>query len=312
MSPGTDCQLPRKKSRRGSTEKGRRRRAAPVGSVNGVTLTDASGSEPEEAPSLAPPNPPWQPLDRSSPALGYLSVYLSDPLARYPVRAITKLNDNKSDPNIETLTYGLFSTCEPMMRQSIVNRGIPYVFFVTRRENVGRVLTGYYDIGWQASGALAPTIQDYALAAAGCRFIDPIPVADVPDELGDELRRRFRCYMGVSAEHTDALRNLIDGRPDRTSGYLAEIARLERFSANVTGYVYPTWGREHGFGWGDAARYLRPMTDALAPEAADNTSPSSRWLCTACQETIVNIARLKVCPRCREPGTLVPTPSTPS
>jgi hypothetical protein len=74
--------------------------------------------------------------------------------------------------------------------------------------------------------------------------------------------------MSVSAEHTDELRSLIDERPDRTKRYLAEIARLERYSANVTGYVYPTWGRERGFGWADAAGYLRPRTDELAPEAA--------------------------------------------
>ena len=57
-------------------------------------------------------------------------MYLPDDLSRLPVRHITRPHDNKSDPNIETGTYGLFSTCEHQMRSGIVNRGAQYIVFM--------------------------------------------------------------------------------------------------------------------------------------------------------------------------------------
>ncbi len=90
---------------------------------------------------------PWKAVNDKG--LGYLSVYFSDPLARWPVREITRPGDNKSDPNIETGTYGLFSTCEPGMRNRIVHDGAATIFFMTtRKRGAGRVLAGYYQIGW--------------------------------------------------------------------------------------------------------------------------------------------------------------------
>ncbi len=94
---------------------------------------------------------PWREL--SDAGRGYLSVYFSEPLARWPVREITRPADNKSDPNIETGTYGLFSTCEPSMRNRIVNDGAATVFFLTtRRKHQGRVVSGYYHVGWYTEG----------------------------------------------------------------------------------------------------------------------------------------------------------------
>ena len=76
-------------------------------------------------PDFMPPNPPWMRLQPAHPVVGYLSIYIRDSLARYPVRDITRINDNKSDPHIETLTYGLFSTCEEKMRHGVVRDGRP-------------------------------------------------------------------------------------------------------------------------------------------------------------------------------------------
>ena len=101
-----------------------------------------------------PPVEPWSPLRKQAGAGAYLSVYLSSPLARLPVRDITRLGDNKSDPNLETLSYGMFSTCEPRMRTSIVNRSIGEIFFLTNFRGEGRVLTGYYKLGWHRPGPL--------------------------------------------------------------------------------------------------------------------------------------------------------------
>lgn len=69
---------------------------------------------------------------------GYLSVYLSEPLARYPIRHVTRPADNKNDPNIETGTFGLFSTCEQQMRAKIVREGRSYLFFATKYREKGR------------------------------------------------------------------------------------------------------------------------------------------------------------------------------
>src|SRR5260370_20242924 len=139
-------------------------------------------STPVGAPaSTRPPAPPWQPVADSG--RGYLSVYLSDALARYPVRAITRSADNKSDPNIETLTYGLFSTCEPQMRNRIVQDGASTVFYITSHGPKPRAITGYYRIGWYTEGARGARHKDFALAARQARLIDPIPVASLPAEL---------------------------------------------------------------------------------------------------------------------------------
>ena len=71
--------------------------------------------------SVRPPAAPWSPLRVEQPSTGYLSMYLADNISRLPVRHITRPRDNKSDPNIETGTYGLFSTCEHQMRSGIAN-----------------------------------------------------------------------------------------------------------------------------------------------------------------------------------------------
>ena len=107
---------------------------------------DAKKSIEEE---LKPPNAPWIAIPIPQDAGGCLSVYYSDPLSRVPVREVTRPGDNKSDPNIETLTYGLFSTCGRAMRSGMVGRGDRYLFFATKR-GAGRVLTGYYDLCWYA------------------------------------------------------------------------------------------------------------------------------------------------------------------
>jgi hypothetical protein len=256
-----------------------------------------------QASDFMPPNPPWEPLTTTE-EIGYLSVYLSDPLARYPVRHITRVADNTSDPNIETMTYGLFSTCEDKMRKGVVRDGRRWLFFMATLPGKGRSLTGMYKVGWHAPGPLFPGVDDFALAASEARWIAPIPASEVGGSLGDQLRRKFRLYLRLDSEHTAELRELIESKPDLTDAYLAEVARLERFSKSVTGYTYPTWEREQGFEGSDAAQYLTPREGG--GEQATNTSPTGRWRCVECDSTTENAARLKLCPTCKAPGTLVP------
>src|SRR5437867_9824995 len=107
---------------------------------------------------VRPPNPPWisfEPKEGSGAALSY---YYSDQNSSIPVREVTRADDNKADPNLETMTYGLFTTCQRTMRAGIVARGVNDIFFCTRRNDM-RVLTGFYRIGWFCKG---PPIQGYA------------------------------------------------------------------------------------------------------------------------------------------------------
>lgn len=251
------------------------------------------------AATLAPPANPWSALavDRGEGA--YLSVYLSSPFARLPIRDVTRPGDNKSDPNLETMTYGLFSTCEPVMRRSIASRRIGQIFFLTNREGKGRALVGMYDLGWLVEVEKG----DFALAAKSARFIDPIPVSQVAGAAGKAVQTRMRAFMQASPAVARQLTKLLQQAPDRTRDYLAEITRLERMSQTRTGYRYPSWDRKDPFDWAAAKPYLSNLsTDP--PEK--NVSPTGAWICAHCGARIVNRSRLKICNSCGRSGTLKP------
>ncbi|GAA0944655.1 hypothetical protein GCM10009554_38970 [Kribbella koreensis] len=251
--------------------------------------------------SSKPPNTPWKPLEDKTGA-GYLSVYLSDPVARYPVRYVTKPRDNKSDPNLETGTYGLFSTCEFDLRGKAVRDGRTHIFFVTSHGKEKRALTGYYDIGWFAESTAGAGRGDYALAARELRFVDPILLSDLPSSVRDVCAPFFRLMRPIDTVTTKALRKIIDRRPDRTADYVDEIHRLEHLSHFKTGYTYPTWGKDDTFEWGHAAAYLGKLGTVYK-----GTNPGGLWRCTSCgYRDIRSKAPLKQCPLCKEMGTLQP------
>lgn len=262
-------------------------------------MTHRSGQIPASSQA---PAPPWRPLADSG--RGYLSVYLSDDLARYPVRAVTLRGDNKSDPNIETLTYGLFSTCEPQMRNRIVQDGAATVFFVTKHGRKPRAIVGYYQVGWWAEGARGARNRDFALAARHARFIEPVPATSLPGPLEAICAAWYRTCRPVTSEVTAELRAIIDNRADRIDAYLRELRRLEQFARARTGYAYPSWGRENGFTWDDAPAYYH--SPSAMPAEAPNSSPTRLWRCTACQRVIPNRALLKQCPACKAMVTLTP------
>ena len=168
----------------------------------------------EHSASVEPPAAPWSPLRLASPATGYLSVYYADDLGRLPVRHITRPRDNKSDPNIETGTYGLFSTCERQMRSGIVDTGAQYIFFVCRWGG-RRVVSGYYRLAWKAPGTLhSATTKDFALAADAVQFVDPpIPIADLPEPLASVAGTRFRLSKRIGSAPTEALVSILNGAP---------------------------------------------------------------------------------------------------
>ncbi len=209
-----------------------------------------------------PPGPPWKKIRQDSSACGYLVFYYSDDLSPLPVRSVTKLDDNKADPNLETLTYGLFSPCGQIMRKGIVRNGTRYLFFVTRYGGV-RVLVGYYSLRWYAK--IAGTENDYALAATTMRFIaEPMPLDSVDRKCGTMTNRQFRIYLKVESADVLKLKSLVDGMLDTTQKYLEEIDRLERFNVRYTGYRYVSFAEREKFSWGNprVKRIIAPNRDS--------------------------------------------------
>jgi len=259
-----------------------------------------------ESPATGrPPNAPWRELMWADPVIGYVSIFLADDLSPLPVRGVTRLRNNKSDPNLETGTYGLFSTCSEQMRRGVVKNRARYVFFVCNRGD-GRELVGYYQVRWYAPDPGAKRAHDYCLAADEQQFIFPgIPVQGLPAQSRTIMASRFRMTRKLDATLCQSLIQAIKRRPDQTTSYLSEIDRLERFQMSRTGFRYVGWRQKEPFSWELAAKYLlKPRTGSTAG-SIKNQSPTDRWLCQACQRESRNKALLKRCPWCGEIGTLI-------
>jgi len=211
-------------------------------------------SESTSRQDVRPPNPPWIPLKPSDSSNAALSFYYGDPRSKMPVREVSHKNDPKADPNIETLTFGLFSTCDKRMRATIVRHGIKLLFFCTNRGGV-RVLTGYYHVGWYYK--VPATRDDYMLAAQEAKFVAPgFPLHELGPYLrGVQLDKRFRIFRYIDGITADLLLLLLKDTPDATNQYISEIHRLEQLTLKRDGYIYQ--GKyPNGFSW-EAA--LRPM-----------------------------------------------------
>lgn len=256
---------------------------------------------------LNPPNAPWIDLNPPAEAGGYLSIYYSDDLSRLPVRAVTKPGDNKSDPNLETSSYGLFSTCSKSMRSGIVNRRSRYIFFATAR-NKTRVLAGYYALRWFAELVPAGEGPDYCVAAEEIRFTGkPIALSRVDQLCQTDLSKWFRSMRLLSPEICNCLRDIIDEQPDATAEYLAEIDRLERFNLKHGNYRYISWKQKEKFSWDIADRYLGGTpVETRAVTKVTNSSPSDCWICVHCEQITINKALLRRCPNCGQLGMLQP------
>jgi DNA-binding transcriptional MerR regulator len=219
-------------------------------------------------PTLKPPAKPWVSLAGSADAGGFLSFYYSDSNSSLPARGITRPNDSKIDPNVETGTYGLFSTCQRGMRASVVRRGIETIFYCTNRGGV-RALTGYYKIGWYAPMPKKgkhtrpySRLDDFALAATKRRFTTKgFPLRDLTPYLdGERLDRRFRTSLRISSVAVKKLTALLDEVKDETGTYIDEIKRLEEENLKKHGFRYMNprqrLRRRKPFSWEDASEYL--------------------------------------------------------
>lgn len=256
--------------------------------------------------SVQPPNHPWVELPREGPNLGAVCIYLSDDAARLAVRAVTLPKNNKADPNLETGTFGLFSTCERGFRSAVLTRGCRYIFFATthsRKPHTGRVITGYYRLRWYAPSPGA-TLRDFALAADIVKFVHPpIAMNTVSGPDSESMRKHFRVPIHLSADQTAILVQQIDSLPDATIDYLDEIDRMERINLFRTGER--GWRRTRPFTWNDASRYLTPKVVGTE-KPLRNISPTGIWHCSNCSWQFENKALLKVCPGCDAVATLRP------
>jgi hypothetical protein len=214
---------------------------------------------------VRPPNPPWIPLPDKSGSKAALSFYYSDRLSKTPIRDVSHKDDPKPDPNLETMTFGLFSRCDKAMRATIVREGIELHFFCTgRRGQQGRirVLTGYYRYGWyfrvllDAKKSKKNVMDDYMLTAKQIKFVNPgFPLADLTEYLhGVRLDRRFRTFKYVDEKTATRLLHLLHNTPDATEQYISEIKRVEQLVMNRDKLLYKN--RVSGFSWDIAAEAM--------------------------------------------------------
>jgi hypothetical protein len=251
------------------------------------------------------PGPSWRELLIPTEPGGCLTIYYSDVLSSLAVREVTRPGDNKSDPNLETLTYGMFSTCGRQLRDSVVNHGDRYLFFATKRGNQ-RVLTGYYDLQWFAESNSAAD-RDFCLAARTARFIaKPIPLTEVDKKCGTDTANWFRTFRRLEHKACFAIKALIDKQTDATKEFVNEIHRLENFNRFHGGYRYVGWKQLDEFSWELAGKYLRKPAAAAKKAKTVNSSPRDLWRCSACKSVSANKSLLRCCPDCGAIATLVP------
>ena len=257
--------------------------------------------------NVRPPAPPWKELEAHPLAGGFLSYYYSDPLSRLPVREVTRPHDNKSDPNFETGTFGLFSTCERSMRSGVVKRGTRYLFFVTRYRGE-RVVSGYYRLKWYADGVFSGKKSDPARAADLVKFVaTPIALSDLVVRGVPSAASRFRTMKLLDDAEVDILLGIIDELPDATDEFVDEVRRLERFQRFHSGYGYVSWGIDGPFDWSFAEKYLVPDNLATTPGLEiSNASPSGFWKCEVCNKYVRSNSLLKFCRFCEAVGSLRP------
>jgi len=204
----------------------------------------------------------WQQIEKNGEQTGHLAYYYSNQETELPVRDVTKRYDNKSDPNIETKSYGMFSTCMPPARKNIIDRGDSYIFFFTRRNNQ-RILTGYYELDKFVPTGITPTrggkpskFKDIALLAKRTHFVkDGIPFTGDTwsiiklEHIQENEIKGFgpRDFVKIDAKMTKKLKKLLDKQKDITDKYVEEIHNLENLNKENSGKSYPTWKRNNGF-----------------------------------------------------------------
>lgn len=248
---------------------------------------------------MRPPANPWTEFEFPEEPEGILVAFLSDDTCNLPVRHVTRVGDNKADPNLETGTYGLFTTCYRASRSGTVGNRRRWLFFTTKHQGTSKI-AGYYDLRWYAKHP--GRWKDYALAAETTHFVEqPIITQDVYDEFGIDKEPLVRGSKRLSHEQCQVLLNRLREQSDATHQYTDEIHRLERVNKKNTGYRHIGLGREEPFTWDDAAGLLtKPHSRAVA-KTQSGKNRTEVWKCRECGCLIEYKACLR---RCRECGAV--------
>ncbi len=216
----------------------------------------------------------WKKIDRSKEISAHIAYYYSDQKAKLPVRGVRKNRDNKADPNIETKTYGLFTTCMPPARKNMVLNGNWYIFFFTNR-NKQRMFTGYYELDKYMITGITPRnskgpyrFADYALLAKKTHFVrEGIPLTGkiwskiTDDAINEDGIQGYgpRDSKSIPSVLAKKLKEKLDEQEDITYEYVKEIHKFEEENLlNSDGkYRYPSWERRKGFSKNDIAGFLK-------------------------------------------------------
>jgi hypothetical protein len=254
-------------------------------------------------------------LDPSSNAASYLCFYYCSPFSAYPVRNVNRIvpvgrggfvADCKVDPNWETGTFGLFSTCQASIRAGVVSRHSPYLFFFGDHatEAAERGVTGYYRLRWYADGGTYE--RDYCLAADKTHFVKrAISFAAVNRQIGTRLSNRVpRLALMLNPKQAAGLISMLEAQPDATTDYIAEVRRLEELNARSTGgFRYVNFRRRESYSW-SSVRNIKGLGGVSGRRRQRNSGPHNAWRCSACEETVRSRSLLKLCPACQSHGTL--------
>ncbi len=204
----------------------------------------------------------WKRIVPNKKPTGHIAYYYSDDDASLPIRAVRKKNDNKSDPNIETKSYGMFSTCMPPARKNMVKRNDSYIFFFTKWMGK-RMFTGYYELSSYLNTGITPirggkesNFSDYALLAKHTHFIkNGIPLTGkkwskiVLDKIKNKEIKGYgpRDFSKIDSAITMKLKKILDRHSNITKEYVREIKKMEKENFVNDKMCYPTWGRKTGF-----------------------------------------------------------------
>ena len=197
----------------------------------------------------------WQTFPNRS-QTGRLVYYYSNQKAALPVRDVQKSWDEKADPNLETMTYGVFSTCTPIGRKNAFEHGDEFLFFYTNWGGT-RIVTGYYEIGSylvtgfiNRLGSITYHFSDYAFLARNSHFVKiGIPLGVHGEKRWERVRVRdtgiigygYRTTQQISSAETKILKGMLDAQDDATGDYVREIHRLEKENVSKYGARYPTF-----------------------------------------------------------------------
>ena len=216
----------------------------------------------------------WKQIEKSKEISAHIAYYYSDQESELPVRDVRKKRDNKADPNIETKTYGLFSTCMPPARRNMVDYKNWYIFFFTNRKSQ-RMFTGYYELDKSLVTGITPRnklgsykFSDHALLAKRTHFVkNGIPLlgklwSKIPyDAVKNDgvLGYGPRDFKSMHSKFAIDLKEKLDEQEDITDEYVKEIHRLENDNLEKSNnkFKYPSWERKDAFTNKDIVRFIK-------------------------------------------------------